>query len=126
MMNRLHAIILILALAIVMFVAGAAIARAKNPHPPASPWFMTEVQPLIAPLVDLAHTDNYGIDGDVVTWEQGDATWWTFVLVVLPDNQTPVAAVVTVRQLRGERLRLWHVSRPFHWTPDLSLISVQH
>lgn len=29
-------------------------------------------------------------------------TWWVFVLVVLRDNKEPVAAVVTVRQLRGE------------------------
>lgn len=90
---------------------------------------MTEVQPLIAPLVDLAHTDQYGIDGDVVTWEEGNATWWVFVLVVLPVRDgvlTPMAAVVTVRQVSGERLRLWAVSRPTPWTPDLSLVSVQH
>lgn len=100
-------------------------ADAKQPHPPASPWFMTEVQPLIAPLVDLAHTDNYGIHGDVVSWEEQGAMWWVFVLVVLPDNKEPTAAVVTVRQLSGQRLRLWSMSRPFLWTPDLSLVNRQ-
>lgn len=58
--------------------------------------------PLRGASSPVAHTDQYGIDGDVVTWEEQGTTWWTFVLVVLPDNQTPVAAVVTVRQLRGE------------------------
>lgn len=52
-------------------------------------------------------------------------TWWVFVLVVLPDNKEPVAAVVTVRQLRGERLRLWSMSRPLLWTQDLSLVNRQ-
>lgn len=100
--------------------------HARTPHPPASPWFLSEVQPLIAPIVDLAHTDDYGIDGDVVTWEEQGATYWVFVLVVLPVRDgvlTPLASVITVRQLQGERLRLWAVSKPTPWTPDLSLVN---
>lgn len=34
---------------------------------------MTEIQPPSFPLADLAHTDQYGIDGDVVGVRAGGA-----------------------------------------------------
>lgn len=113
-------------LALIITVASVMPSHAKPSRPPASPWFLHEVLPLITPIVDLAHTDNYGIDGDVITWEKNGSTWWTFVLVVLRPDRQPVASIVTVKQEAGERMRLWQMSAPFLWTPDISLIAEQH